>query len=112
MNRIDAGNLLSQMRSMVQEMNAQKMSINKDTLQINSEEQSGFGDVLKSSLAEINAQQQNASSLSNQFEAGDPSIKLSDVMVAIQKAEVSLQAASQVRNKFVNAYQDIMNMPI
>ncbi len=112
MNKIDAGQLLSQMRSMVQEMNTQKVSINPGSLQVDSEQTPNFGDVLKNSLEEINQQQHNASSLSNQFESGDPSTKLSDVMVAIQKAEVSLQAASQVRNKFVNAYQEIMNMPI
>lgn len=112
MNKIDASQLLSQMRSMVQEMNSQKTAFNKDSIQIESEQKTSFGEVLKNSLAEVNEQQQNASSLSNQFESGDPSTKLSDVMIAIQKAEVSLQATSQVRNKFVNAYQEIMNMPI
>ncbi|CAN0360480.1 unnamed protein product [Phaeothamnion confervicola] len=33
-------------------------------------------------------------------------------MVAIQKANLSFQAATQVRNKLVSAYQDIMNMPL
>ena len=33
-------------------------------------------------------------------------------MVAGQKANVAFQAVTQVRNKLVSAYQDIMNMPI
>jgi flagellar hook-basal body complex protein FliE len=33
-------------------------------------------------------------------------------MVAMQKANVSFQAMTQVRNRLVSAYQDIMNMPI
>ncbi len=112
MNKIDASQLLNQMRSMVEEMNAQKNMVNNPSSQIKAEQTSGFGEVLKNSLAEINQQQNTASTLSTQFEAGDPNVKLSDVMVSIQKAEVSLQGALQIRNKFVSAYQDIINMPI
>ena len=35
-----------------------------------------------------------------------------DVMISIQKANISFQAATQVRNRLVSAYQDIMNMPL
>lgn len=112
MNKIDASHLQNQMRSLLQEMNIHKNTLNNHTFQIESTEKTGFSEVLKNSLEEINKQQQNASSLSTQFESGDVDIKLSDVMVAMQKAEVSLQAASQVRNKVIDAYQNIMNMPI
>jgi len=33
-------------------------------------------------------------------------------MIASQKASVSFQAMVQVRNKLVDAYKDVMNMPI
>ena len=33
-------------------------------------------------------------------------------MIAIQKASISFDAATQVRNRLVSAYQDIMNMPL
>jgi flagellar hook-basal body complex protein FliE len=33
-------------------------------------------------------------------------------MVAVQKADVSFQAATQVRNKLISAYQEIMNMQV
>jgi flagellar hook-basal body complex protein FliE len=35
-----------------------------------------------------------------------------DAMIAMQRAEMSLQLTIQVRNKLVQAYQDIMRMPI
>ena len=35
-----------------------------------------------------------------------------DAMIALQRAEMSLQLAVQVRNKLVQAYQDIMRMPV
>jgi flagellar hook-basal body complex protein FliE len=33
-------------------------------------------------------------------------------MLALQRAEVSMQLTVQVRNKLVQAYQDLMRMPI
>jgi flagellar hook-basal body complex protein FliE len=39
-------------------------------------------------------------------------VNLPEVMIALQKASLSFQAMTEVRNKLVNAYQDIMNMPI
>lgn len=35
-----------------------------------------------------------------------------DAMIALQRAEMSLELTVQIRNKFVQAYQDIMRMPI
>ncbi len=35
-----------------------------------------------------------------------------DAMIALQRAELSLQLTVQVRNKLVQAYQDIMRMPV
>ena len=42
----------------------------------------------------------------------DKSGDVHEAMIALQKAEMSLQLTVQVRNKFVQAYQDIMRMPI
>lgn len=71
-----------------------------------------FGNVLKNALDKVNETQKAASGLSAKFEAGDPKVDMAEVMVALQKANVSFQAVTQVRNKLVSAYQDIMNMPI
>ena len=50
--------------------------------------------------------------LANAFEIGKSGVDLTDVMIASQKASVSFQALTQVRNKLVQAYQDIMQMPV
>ncbi|HMY40869.1 MAG TPA: flagellar hook-basal body complex protein FliE, partial [Marinagarivorans sp.] len=39
-------------------------------------------------------------------------VDISDVMIASQKASVAFSAMTQVRNKLVDAYKDIMNMPV
>jgi flagellar hook-basal body complex protein FliE len=42
----------------------------------------------------------------------DGSGEVHDAMIALQRAEMSLQLTVQIRNKFVQAYQDVMRMPI
>ena len=42
----------------------------------------------------------------------DKSVDVHDAMIALQRAEMSLQLAVQIRNKLVQAYQDIMRMPV
>lgn len=71
-----------------------------------------FGAVLKSALEQVNGAQQEASTLAMQFELGASNTNLHDVMISLQKANVSFQAMVQVRNKLVSAYHDIMNMQV
>ena len=46
------------------------------------------------------------------FEKGVPGVELPQVMIEMQKAAVSFRAVTEVRNRLVNAYQEIMNMPV
>jgi len=71
-----------------------------------------FQSMFKSAIDNVNASQKAAASLATRFEQGDPSIDLPEVMIALQKSSVSFQAMTQVRNKLVEAYKDIMNMPV
>ena len=71
-----------------------------------------FGSVLKSSLDRVDASQQKAESVSRSFETGNNDVDLHDVMLSLQKANIDMQTAVQVRNKFVSAYQSIMSMSI
>ena len=71
-----------------------------------------FGQVLKSAIDEVNQAQQSARSMAQDFSAGEPNVNLQDVMVNLQKANLSFQQMVQVRNRLVSAYQDIMNMPV
>ena len=74
--------------------------------------QNEFGDMLKRSIDSVNATQQNASSMRTAFEQGEPGVDLAEVMIAVQKSSVSFQAMVEVRNKLVDAYKDVMNMPV
>ncbi len=72
----------------------------------------GFGDLLKQSIDSVNGLQQDASQLKTDFQTGARDVDLSEVMLATQKADVAFQAMTEVRNKLVEAYKDIMNMPL
>ena len=71
-----------------------------------------FTSVLKNSLDQVNQSQTEAQRLSRAFSVGDPETNLQDVVIAMQKSTISFQQAVQVRNRLVQAYHDIMNMPI
>ncbi len=69
-----------------------------------------FGDLLERSLGEVNKTQQHADHLAARFEQGAADVSLDQVMVSAQKASLEFEAVTQVRNRLVAAYQEIMNM--
>lgn len=71
-----------------------------------------FGALLGQMVKQVNEAQTTAGDLATRFEAGDEKVSLAQVMVANQTSSVSFQAAVQVRNKLLAAYQDVMNMQI
>lgn len=71
-----------------------------------------FGDLFSNAINKVNELQQNSAQLSAAYATGDESVDITDVMVASEKATIGFQATVQVRNKVIDAYQDIMNMPI
>ena len=72
----------------------------------------GFANLLKQGIDKVNETQSKASTLATQFEKGVPGVELPQVMLEMQKANVSFRALAEVRNKFVEAYREIMNMPL
>jgi flagellar hook-basal body complex protein FliE len=104
MSEMNVNQVLAQMRAMSLEAGGGKV-----------QETGGgadFAAMLRQSIGAVNETQQTAGKMANDFEAGDTNISLAEVMVASQKASVSFQAMLQVRNKLVEAYKDVMNMPM
>ena len=72
----------------------------------------GFAKLLKQGIDSVNAAQSKSTDLATKFERGVPGGELPQVMLEMQKANVSFRALTEVRNKFVEAYREIMNMPL
>lgn len=71
----------------------------------------GFSQMLQESVETVNALQQTGRAKVTAFELGE-NISLTEVMVSLQKADVSFKALVEVRNKFIDAYQEIMRMSV
>jgi flagellar hook-basal body complex protein FliE len=71
-----------------------------------------FSETLSNALQGVNTTQKEAGALAQAFELGDPRADLARVMVAAQQSQVAFRATVEVRNRLVQAYQDVMNMPI
>lgn len=71
-----------------------------------------FATVLKGTIDQVSAAQMEANKMAEGFAAGEGDVNLQDVMINLQKANVSFQQMVQVRNKLVSAYHDIMNMQV
>jgi flagellar hook-basal body complex protein FliE len=108
MANINVDQVLSQMR----QLTAASQGVQNDISNNNAVGKTGFSELLKTSIDKVNATQMEAGKLSESFSAGNPAVELSDVMISLQKASVSFQAMTEVRNRLVDAYRDIMNMQL
>ncbi|QNU07287.1 flagellar hook-basal body complex protein FliE [Peribacillus butanolivorans] len=75
------------------------------------EAQRNFASVLKDSLNKVNETQVASDNLSTKLVNGED-VELHSVMIASQKASITMQATLEVRNKVVEAYQEMMRMSI
>jgi flagellar hook-basal body complex protein FliE len=73
--------------------------------------QQNFADFLKKSIEEVNASQKESDMMTDKLVRGE-NVDLHQVMIASQKASITMQTTMEVRNKVVEAYQEIMRMPM
>jgi flagellar hook-basal body complex protein FliE len=71
-----------------------------------------FGSMLKNSIDKVADLQNKAESMAAAYEAGDKSVDLTKVMLEVQKASLAFRAMTEVRNKLVDAYREVMSMPV
>ncbi|MDH5446334.1 MAG: flagellar hook-basal body complex protein FliE [Gammaproteobacteria bacterium] len=105
-NTINPEALLVQMRALASQ--AQSKPVDASAV----EKGDDFAKLLQQSINKVNELQQTGSAKAQSFQKGDPNMQLSEVMVSLQKADVSFKAMVEVRNKLVSAYQEIMNMQV
>ena len=120
-DRMDINHVLTQMRDMRAQMQSRapvnplaemQKAVAPDAAKPAESANTGFAAMFSQAINKVADTQQAASTLSRSFEQGDAGVSLTQVMVATQKASVSFQAMTQVRNKLVDAYQEIMNMQV
>jgi flagellar hook-basal body complex protein FliE len=76
-----------------------------------SDVQNTFSKMLSQAFNQINQSQNEADQLVTQMVNGNVN-DLHNVMIAVEKAEIMLRLAVQVRDKAVSAYQEVMRMQV
>jgi len=74
-----------------------------------SSEQSSFGQWLKASIESVNQMQQAGDNAAIKLVTGENS-DIHGTMIAMQKASTSMSLMMEVRNKIINAYEEIKRM--
>lgn len=106
MSQMEIDRVLSQIRSLSNQVrpNAPQPAATQGSAP------SDFATLLRQGIDQVNQSQQRATELSDAFARGTPGVELPQVMVQMEKASVSFRALTEVRNRLISAYQDIMNM--
>ena len=73
---------------------------------------SDFANLMKNSVNQVASMQNQVTALAEAYESGDKSIDLTKVMVEAQKASLAFRAMTEVRNKLVDAYTQVMQMSV
>ncbi|WP_338781922.1 flagellar hook-basal body complex protein FliE [Metabacillus sp. FJAT-52054] len=68
-----------------------------------------FGDMLKNAMNEVNRAQLESDKMTGALAKGQ-NVELQDVMIAAEKASVTLLSSIEMRNKAIEAYQEVMRM--
>ncbi|MBO2534569.1 MULTISPECIES: flagellar hook-basal body complex protein FliE [Rummeliibacillus] len=78
---------------------------------IPSNDKESFGSILKNAISTVNDSQVASDNMTDKLVNGD-NVELHDVMISAQKANITLNTALSIRNKVIEAYQEIMRMTV
>ena len=106
MSDVAINQVLSQMRAM------QAMARNESPNSLETKAVAPFSELMSQSIDQVNNSMQDSKAITARFETGDPSVSLAEVMINAQKASIQFSGMTEVRNKLLTAYKDVMNMPV
>lgn len=107
MSDMNVDQVLAQMRVL-----AAKAQGTENIAQTEAPQGANFSDMLSNSINAVNDAQQLSGDLKKRFEMGDQSVSMVDIAVASEKAKIAFTAMTEVRSKLVDAYKEVMSMPV
>lgn len=111
-------NDISEMLAKIREVsNKSKVFGNANSIAASTQVSSGksFEDVMsaaKDVLSNVNKLQTESEQVKNAYIGGDSNVSMSQVLLASQKSKMAFEGLVTVRNKILEAYKEIMNMPV
>lgn len=113
---IQANNLYSELQSMSSQIGGVGADIRPNTdvnvQKVANSSSANFGQLLEQAINNVNDLQSKSGELKTALEMGDRSVTLAETVIASNKAGIAFEATVQVRNKLVEAYKQIMSMPV
>jgi len=104
--------LFQEMQSYANQARNISNDLRPQVTQVQNSSQSDFSSLLKNAMDTVNGLQQHTNKLQTAVEMGDPSVSLAQAMIAGQKSSIAFEATVQIRNKLVEAYKEVMSMPV
>ncbi len=90
----------------------EKLNVNpNEATQSDKKTEGNFSEVFSNMLNSVNGLQKDAAQIQESFMNGEP-VELHDVMIKAQEAGIAMDLLLEVRNKLLNAYTQIMQMPL
>ncbi|MEG3767498.1 flagellar hook-basal body complex protein FliE [Alteromonas sp. 14N.309.X.WAT.G.H12] len=109
---VKANSLYQEMQAMIGQTRLQPTEAPEQSLDVKNSSASDFSAMLKQAVEGVNSMQLESKDMQQRFEMGDKSLSLAEVMLTKEKAGIAFEATVQVRNKVLEAYKTIMNMPV
>ena len=107
---VKANSLYQEMQNMIGQS---RLQVNEpQTLPDINPTKDDFSNMLKQAVDGVNGMQLESKNAQQRFEMGDNLLSLAEVMLTKEKAVIAFEATVQVRNKVLEAYKQIMNMPV
>lgn len=109
-------NDISEMLSKIREMSNKSTAFSESTPAVShTTHANSFENVMaaaKNVVSSVNDTEISSEKLKNAYIAGDQSVSMSQVVVAAQKSKLAFEGLVSVRNKILEAYKEVMNMPV
>lgn len=105
----DALQSLAREMKVMSDMAAGQLS---NSTSVSSPEGQDFRDALVRAIQHVNQAQNSAQANVQAFSLGEGSMTLEEVMVSLQKANLSFQTMIAVRNRLVDAYKEVTNLQV
>lgn len=108
--RADIDTMLSKIRSISN--NATALGISPTSIAENASPFHAIMSVAKESIQAVSQSQNHSDMLKNAYLSGDKNVSITQVMISSIKSKVAFEGLLAVRNKLIESYKEIMNMPI
>lgn len=106
--RSDIADILDKIR----DISNKSTVFNHDTTKTETNAFSKALDMAKTSVDNVSELMSKTENLRNSYVSGDPSVSLGQVVISSQKSKLAFEGLVVVRNKCLEAYKEIMNMPV